>query len=135
MRSVTQFKQGGMVIELTTKEAATLIHSNTDIKNELTRNLNPEATFRERTYSLIVLFMPVSYDPSNKDNIKQLEKENEWNEGAISMAHWVKPVEKQSSTQRVAHLMLTFTDPQTANSVICKGIMVDHMLLWLKKNR
>lgn len=76
MRSVTKFKQGGIVIELMTQEAATFICNNLDIKNTLACDPNLEATFKERTYPLIVPFILVNYNPNNNDSIKQLEKEN-----------------------------------------------------------
>ncbi|KAG1761073.1 hypothetical protein EDD22DRAFT_954403 [Suillus occidentalis] len=88
MRVVTQFKQGGMIIEMTTKEAAAFIHSNPGTKDELVRNLDPDATFKERSYPLIVPFTP-------------LESENGWNNGTILSTRWVKPAEKRSSSQKV----------------------------------
>ncbi|KAG2742181.1 hypothetical protein P692DRAFT_201652991, partial [Suillus brevipes Sb2] len=135
MRAVTQFKQGGMIIEMTTKEAAAFIRSNPGTKDELVRNLDPDATFKERSYPLIVPFTPVSYNPTDAESTRQLESENGWNNGTILSTRWVKPAEKRSSSQKVAHLMIVFTEPQTANLAIRDGITIDHLLLWPKKNR
>ncbi|KAG1808669.1 uncharacterized protein BJ212DRAFT_1302935 [Suillus subaureus] len=135
MRAVTQFKQGSMIIEMTTKEAATFIRSNPGTKDELVRNLDPDATFKERSYPLIVPFTPVSYNPTDVESTQQLESENGWNNGTILSTCWVKPAEKWSSSQKVTHLMITFTEPQTANLAIRDSITIDHLLLWPKKNR
>jgi hypothetical protein len=44
-------------------------------------------------------------------------------------------VEKRTNTQRVAHILITFTDPTSANNAIRDGIAVDQAKLWPSKNR
>ncbi|KAG1805659.1 uncharacterized protein BJ212DRAFT_1542147 [Suillus subaureus] len=120
---------------LATNDESPKLDINPGTKDELVRNLDPDATFKERSYPLIVPFTPVSYNPTDVESTRQLESENGWNNGTILSTHWVKLAEKRSSSQKVAHLMITFTEPQTANLAIHDGITIDHLLLWPKKNR
>ncbi|KAG2758110.1 hypothetical protein P692DRAFT_20842749 [Suillus brevipes Sb2] len=101
-----------MIIEMMTKEAA---------KN-LLQNLDPQAALKERTYTIVVPFMPISFKPEDNANLRQTERENRWNEGTVLTACWIKPVEKRTNTQRVAHILITFTDPTSANNAIRDGI-------------
>ncbi|KAG0702849.1 hypothetical protein DFH29DRAFT_999071 [Suillus ampliporus] len=77
IKAIMQFKQGGMVIEFTTKEAADYIHINEETKNLFLKHLDPDATLKERTYPVVIPFMPISFDPTSKDALKALEKEND----------------------------------------------------------
>ncbi|KAG2030455.1 hypothetical protein BDR03DRAFT_822830, partial [Suillus americanus] len=76
------------------------------------------ATLKERTYMVVVPFMPTSFRPTDNTNLRQMEQENGWNEGTVLTARWIKPVERRTSTQRVAHILITLTDPITANNAI-----------------
>ncbi|KAG1856452.1 hypothetical protein F4604DRAFT_1590324, partial [Suillus subluteus] len=126
---------GGMVVEMTTKEAVQYLRTKNNAKECLLRNLDPQATIKERTYMVVMPFMPTSFRPTDNTNLRQMEQENGWNEGTVLTAHWIKPVERRTSTQRVAHILITLTDPTTANNAILDGIIVDQAKLWPKKNR
>ncbi|KAG0698314.1 hypothetical protein DFH29DRAFT_1002969 [Suillus ampliporus] len=47
IKAIMQFKQGGMVIEFTTKEAADYIRINEETKNLFLKHLDPDATLKE----------------------------------------------------------------------------------------
>ena len=135
VRTITQFKQGGMIIEFMTKEAAEHVRINTEVKEKFLKNLDPNATLKERTYPLVLPFMPLTFNPSNDDNLRQIEQENGWKTGTVLTARWIKPIEKRKSTQRVAHILITLTDPAPANMAIRDGITIDKLKIWPKKNR
>ncbi|KAG1764374.1 hypothetical protein EV702DRAFT_982078, partial [Suillus placidus] len=134
-RSITQFRQGGMIIEMMTKEAAEYLRTNNNAKECLLRNLDSQATFKERTYTVVVPFMPIAFRMEDNAKLQQMERENGWNEGTVLTARWIKPVERRMNTQGVAHILITFTDPTTANNTIRDGIAVDQVKLWPSKNR
>jgi hypothetical protein len=72
-RSITQFRQGGMIIEMTTKEAAVYLRTNNEAKKNLLQNLDPQAALKERTYTIVVPFMPISFKPEDNANLRQIE--------------------------------------------------------------
>jgi len=134
-RTIMQFRQGGMVIEFMTKEAADHLRTDANAKEKFLQNLDTNATLKERSYLVVVPFMPLYFKPSENTNLRQMGLENGWNKGTVLTARWIKPVEKRKSTQTVAHILITFADPSTANMAIQSGITVDQLKLWPKKNR
>lgn len=135
MKAVSQFKQGGMIIEFTSKEAANYIRNNNAIKEQFLKDLDPDTSLKERTYPIVIPFMPIAFDPTSQLNREALEDENGWKKDSILTAHWIKPVEKRTSTQQVAHILITLTDSMAANTAIRDGITFGQLKLWLKKNR
>jgi hypothetical protein len=117
IRSVTQFHNGGTVIEMLTTKAASFLKDQCN-KDSFLQALDPGAILKDRSYPVIIQFVPLTFDPSNQEQLHDLEQENKWEEQSITVARWVKPPAKQSSTQRVAHLIITLKDPMIAN----KGI-------------
>ncbi|KAG2029088.1 hypothetical protein BDR03DRAFT_806127, partial [Suillus americanus] len=109
---------GGMVLEMMTKEAAEHIRTDINTKTLFLQSLDAEASIKQRTYPVVIPFMPVTFHPENQSNIRQLEEENGWEKMVIMYARWIKPAEKRRSNQQVAHILITFTDPSTANSAI-----------------
>ncbi|KAG2058098.1 hypothetical protein BDR06DRAFT_876822 [Suillus hirtellus] len=124
-----------MIIEFTTKEAANYIRTNNAIKEQFLKDLDPDASLKERTYPIIIPFMPIAFDPTSQQNREVLEDENGWKKDSILTACWIKLVEKRTSTQQVAHILITLTDSMAANMAICDGIMFGQLKLWPKKNQ
>ncbi|KAJ7884822.1 hypothetical protein B0H14DRAFT_2222109, partial [Mycena olivaceomarginata] len=67
---------------------------------------------------LVVEFIPTTFDPSLDGTIRVLEDNNNLGRGAITTAHFVKPVECRRSGQRTAHVTFGFRDAPTVNRVI-----------------
>ena len=135
LRVVTQFKQGGMVIEMTSKEAADFIRNDKDTRDALLNHLDSNATLKERTYSIIIPFMPLTFNPTNRKELDAMENENRWPAGTIVTARWIKPAEKRKVTQQVAHMLVTLKDPSAANTAIRDGITYNLLKLWPHKNK
>ncbi|KIK36106.1 hypothetical protein CY34DRAFT_45518, partial [Suillus luteus UH-Slu-Lm8-n1] len=99
IHSVNQFCQGGMVIEMMTKEAAEHIHNDTNTRRIFLQNLDAEATIKERTYTIVIPFTPVTFHPEDHSHLRTLEDKNGWKESAILSARWIKPTEKHRHDQ------------------------------------
>ena len=123
-----------MVLELTSETAASFLRE-PNTKQAFIKALDPEATIKDRAYTVIFQFVPLTFDPDRKSNIENLEKENGWDEGTILTARWVKPPGRRTNDQQVAHLMVTLRDPQTANNAIKEGFTLNHQKLQAKKNK
>ena len=134
IKAVNQFRNGNTVLELTTEAAASFLREPAT-KQAFVTALDPEATIKDRAYTVIFQFVPLTFDPDRKTNIINLEKENRWDEGTILSARWVKPPGRRTNDQQVAHLMATFKDPQSANNAIREGFTLNHQKLQAKKNK
>ncbi|KAG0694096.1 hypothetical protein DFH29DRAFT_880934 [Suillus ampliporus] len=106
---------------MTTPQAADYLR-NQITKDDFINTLKPNATLEERSYPVIIQFVPLTFDPSSPEQIQDLEMENGWTPGSVTMARWIKPPAKHATTQRVAHLLITLKDPKNANEGICDGI-------------
>lgn len=134
IRAVNQYRNGGTVIQMLNEDAAKYIKQQV-VKEGFINALDPSAIMKDRSYPVIIQFVPLTFNPSDQNQIQQLEQENGWESDSVTMARWVKPPEKRTSTQRVAHLLISFKDPKIANLGIRDGITLNHNKLQLKKNK
>ncbi|KAG2125439.1 hypothetical protein DEU56DRAFT_961827, partial [Suillus clintonianus] len=134
MRAVTQYRNGGTIIEMLTEEDAKYLKQSEN-KEEFIKHLDPKATFKERAYPVIIQFAPLTFDPDDIEQIRELERENNWEQETITMARWVKPPNKRTNHQQVAHIMLTMKDPKSANDGIRNGVTLNQARLQMKKNK
>ncbi|KAG2130233.1 hypothetical protein DEU56DRAFT_955912 [Suillus clintonianus] len=125
IKNINQYRNGGTVIEMTTAEAAEFLKKNT-VKEELIKKLDPKAVFKDRGYPVVIQFVPLTYDPDNQNHIRELEAENNWEEGTITLARWIKPPNKRNEQQRVAHLLIILKNPNNANEGIRNGITLEN---------
>ncbi|KAG1836754.1 hypothetical protein F4604DRAFT_2003246 [Suillus subluteus] len=75
IRSVSQFRNGGTIIEMKTQEAAEYL-KNKDNKNEFINALDPNATIKERSYPVVIQFVPLTFNPDSAEHLQDLEQEN-----------------------------------------------------------
>ncbi|KAJ3743860.1 hypothetical protein EV360DRAFT_15300, partial [Lentinula raphanica] len=75
-------------------------------------------------YETVVEFVPISQDLGDDASLREVERVSSLKEGSIKRARWIKPVERRSSRQRVAHAIFSFDSPESANQAISNGIIV-----------
>jgi len=134
IKTVTQYRNGGVMIEFASAEAANAIKKG-DTKEKFLAALDPLASIRERAYPVIIQFVPINFNPNNTSDIKELEDENGWKPGTVLTARWIKPPAKRANHQQFAHIIATLNDPMAANEGIRSGITLRKNKLQLKKNR
>ena len=134
IRAVKQFPNGGTIVEFLNPEAAKHLKQE-DIKRKFLDLLDPKAKIKERTYPVVIRFVPLTFNPTDEEQIRELERENGWEQGAVVSARWIKPPGKRTNTQQVAHILATFNNPETANKGIRDGIMLNHTRLQMAKNK
>ncbi|KAG1761643.1 hypothetical protein EDD22DRAFT_728130, partial [Suillus occidentalis] len=127
-------RNGGTILEMMTSEAAEHLKKN-EVKEEFLKNIDPKATFKERGYLVVIQFVPLTFNPSSDAHIQELEKENDWEQGTVTSARWIKPPNKRTNTQQVAHLLVVLKNPTSANEGIRNGIAIKQNKLQVKKNR
>lgn len=117
IHSVTQYCNGGTILEMMTSEAAEYLKKS-NIKEEFIKNLDLKAVVKDRGYPVVIQFVPLTFNPDSKSQIQELEKENDWEHGTISSVRWIKPPNKCTNNQQVAHLMAVLKNPTNANEGI-----------------
>ncbi|KAG1866891.1 hypothetical protein F4604DRAFT_1509151, partial [Suillus subluteus] len=66
-------------------------------------------------FSVIVPFLPVTSSIEDAKWQCAVKEENNLPTGALEAAGWIKPANRRSPDQRVAHTIFHFTDPTAAN--------------------
>ena len=133
LKSVNRYRNGNAIIELSSADVAEYLQK-PEVKRAFVQALDPNTSIKERTYSVMFLFMPITFDPSRLSCIPDLEEENGWQKGSVVAARWAKPPNKRTDNQQVAHLLVTLNDPQLANTIIQNGFMWDQQKLRAKKS-
>ncbi|KAG1759517.1 hypothetical protein EDD22DRAFT_782420, partial [Suillus occidentalis] len=84
---------GGTVIEMTSGAAAAYVKQQ-EIKNKFIKAIDPTTIMKDCAYPVIIQFVPLTFNPSNQSQIRDLEWENKWETGTITVAKWVKSLMK-----------------------------------------
>jgi hypothetical protein len=79
---------------------------------------------KARNFQILVPRVPVIFEPDNKGNIRELEEQNNMTEGSLPKARWIKPVYRRTLGQHSAHLALSVSTPEDANTLIRDGIYI-----------
>ncbi|KAF9233164.1 hypothetical protein BU15DRAFT_36367, partial [Melanogaster broomeanus] len=104
----------GLLVELDSEEYATWIKKDEN-QVRFIAALENAAKIKERSYQILTPFLPISLPIHDAEWIRATEMENNLDIKSIESIRWVKPVEKRSPAQRVAHAIFNLKTPQAAN--------------------
>ena len=106
-------------------------------KNDfLLKELSPRAKIHPRAYTVIFRFVPCdgSFDPSNEDHLRDIEKENDLQANSISAASWCKFPDRRSPGQTTATFKVACSNPDAANWLLPGRICVNDHLVTVRKD-
>lgn len=66
----------------------------------------------------------MAFSTEKQEDRQRLVEDNQLTNSNLQDAKWVKPPAKRRAGQSVAHLILSFTSPKTANAIIRHGLLV-----------
>ncbi|OSD04079.1 hypothetical protein PYCCODRAFT_1364942 [Trametes coccinea BRFM310] len=117
-------RNGGVVLEFASAEAAAWVRGKAPGAELFTCNLGAGSEVRHRLFKLVVEFVPVRFDPESLHDVGKLERDNGLTTGLIEQVRWLKPVSRRHSAQQVAHLMVAFMEADQANRAIRNGLTI-----------
>ena len=123
LKSGTLLRNGGLLLELNSDEAASWLKSDEIIASFL-ENVGSGASVKNRTYQVIVQFVPVSFDPAAEENIRTYEEHNNIAAGSVAKAEWIKPIKDRKKNQKVATLRVYHRDAESANAILKQGAYI-----------
>jgi hypothetical protein len=123
VENVLKLRSGGAILQLNSKEAANWIRT-TEVEIEFTKSFAELAHFRERHYNILVPRVPLTFDPSNQEHLREIEEANGLNALSITKARWIKPEYRRTPGQRLAHASITISSAATANKLIRDGMYI-----------
>lgn len=127
--TATKQREGGILFEMNSAAAATWIRQ-ARIKTAFAANFGTAIIVRDRTFNLIMEFVPISLNLEGLAEKEHIERDNGWKQGAIERISWLKPVDRRKEGQRTAHLLLKIKDEDTANKALREGMVLAGKRVW-----
>jgi hypothetical protein len=122
--TVTHLRNGkGVLLEAKNADTIRWIRREEN-RDRFASTLEEGSCIKERTYAVLVPFVPLSLRPEEEADLREIEEQNSLEEKDIISARWVKPPRRRSPNQLVAHLILTISSPDVANQVIRDGMNI-----------
>ncbi|KAG2757193.1 hypothetical protein P692DRAFT_201673798, partial [Suillus brevipes Sb2] len=101
VRSVTTFRNGGLLVELDNEALATWIRKPINSK-ALTSKLGPTVSFRSSAFPIVIEYLPIRIQIENEQFLRTTEKENDLPENSLINIKWIKPVNRRTQVQQKA---------------------------------
>ena len=134
IKAIILLNSRGILIELNTKEAADWIRK-PQTKELLLKELDIQANIKERLYSIIVPYVPISTPLNDYEFLHTTETENNLPPHLLESARWIKPLHCCSPNQRVALAILHVSDPLVADILIRDGLYINKEKLHPQKDK
>ena len=120
---VVKTRKNDLLINFNTKEAARWLRQ-PGVATTFTTHFFFGSTIKQRQYSLIAPRVPLSFDPENPVNLREIEEGNGLENNVIAKARWIKPAYRRKAEQTVAHMTLMLNDVNQANKCIKEGLYI-----------
>jgi hypothetical protein len=99
---------------------------------EFTEKFLADLQVRQRTYNLIILRIPLIFNPSDVNHLRELEEANNLSI-TISKVKWIKLLNRRRANQTNAYAILSLSLLDSANLLIRDRLLICGTKVWLKK--
>ncbi|KAH7919724.1 hypothetical protein BV22DRAFT_991388, partial [Leucogyrophana mollusca] len=130
--SVRKLKHGAALYELESVATAKWLNQPANRRGFL-EHFGADSIIRDRTFQVIVEYVPTTFDPDSGATIAEVEKNSGLEAGSISKARYVKPLNRRRPGQRTAHAILTFKSREDANHAIEQGLSIEGRKVYARK--
>ena len=117
LQSTTLLQNGGLLLELDSIKTAQWLKSDGNIGRFL-EGIGSGTSAKNRTYQVIISFVPVSFDPTDDGQVRRYEEDNNIPRHSILKAEWIKQANERGKGQRVATLRMYHRDAGSANAIL-----------------
>jgi hypothetical protein len=131
-RAVSRLKNGGILMELDSADAATHFDDES-IRKKFLALLHPAASIKPRSYQIVVQFIPLTFRPDNESDLREIEETNGFDEGDITRARWIKPIARRRPSQTCGHAIMSFSSPHEANEALANGLFICQKKVYAEK--
>jgi hypothetical protein len=123
LKAATLLRNGGLLLEIDSSEAADWLRTREN-RDRLLTNMGLGACIKDRTYQVILQFVPTQFDPTNNLQMRLIEEQNGIAPNTILKAEWIKPVGDRRPDQKFATLRAFHRDPGSANKILSSGACI-----------
>ena len=124
----------GLLLELNSLDAIGLLEDQLARATFLGK-LGESAMIQPRQYNVVVYFVPLSFKAGDPEGMREVELANGLKPNSIMATRWIKPPNRRSQHQLVAHAIFTFDNPKSANKAITEQLLVCHKKLDAVKSK
>ena len=123
IKATVLLRDGGLLLELDSSGSVDWLHEETNRKAFLD-NIGSGANIKDRTYQVIVQFVPIEFNPDDDASIRKYEENNGLEVHSVLKAEWIKPVQDRKPLQWVATARFYHKDAKSANRVLSSASYV-----------
>ena len=123
LKAATLLRNGGLLLELDKSEGAEWLKEDLPRRSFLA-NLGSGANLKDRSYQVIVQFVPVQFDPTVPEQLRNYEAFNGLEPNSVLKADWIKPPKDRKPNQRVATLRVFHKNAASANKILSEGASI-----------
>ena len=123
LKTATLMRNGGLLLEFDSSEAAEWLKGD-DVRESFLTNVGSGANIKNRTYQVIVQFVPIQFRPEDDQQLRDYENFNGLALNSVLKAEWIKPVKDRKRNQRVATMRVFHKDASSANKILSEGASV-----------
>ncbi|KAF8260752.1 hypothetical protein EI94DRAFT_1609832 [Lactarius quietus] len=123
IQEVIKLRNSSMILQFKSKEAANWLCI-PENEHTFTRSFDPDATIRDCVHPIMVPRIPITFDPSNPEHLREVEEVNRLPNKTIKKARWIKLEYRHATGQSRAHAMFTITSVAAANAILKDGLYV-----------
>ncbi|KAH7907870.1 hypothetical protein BJ138DRAFT_1103956 [Hygrophoropsis aurantiaca] len=134
IKSVTRIRNGGIIVELDSAISAAWLKKH-EVRDKFIKTLNSAVSFRDRSYSILIPFVPLIINVELDATLRAIEEENDMEKSSAVSMRWIKPAGRRHPQQRCVHAMLVLSNPDTANRLLRDGVLINSMKLHPRKDK
>lgn len=118
---INRNRDNSLLLLLNSKETADWLRE-PDVEDKFVAKFAPKACFRERSYSILLRWVPIIFDPNDRKQLREIEEVNGLAEYSVQKSRWIKPVGRRNAGQTKANATISVNSPDTANRIIKSGL-------------
>lgn len=123
LKAATLMRNGGLLLELDSSASADWLRETTP-RDSFLSNLGSGANIKDRSYQVIVQFVPIQFNPEDTEQLRQYESFNGLAPHSILKAEWIKPIKDRKPTQKVATMRVYHRTAESANVILKEGASI-----------
>ena len=132
VQQIVKLRNGGLILQFGSKEAAEWFRQS-HVELTILPKIDETATVKERNFQILVPRVPTTFDTSKEEHLREVEEQNNIHPKRLRKAKWIKPIYRRAMGQKFAHLALTVSTPEDANTIIRDGLYICGMKTYPKK--
>jgi hypothetical protein len=117
IESIARTRDNSLLVLLNSKEAADWLRE-PDVEDRFLDKFAIGANIQGRTFNVILRWVPIIADPTNRAHLREIEEANNLPDEVILKMRWIKPVVRRRAGQTRVHATLTLSSAVVTNCII-----------------